>query len=357
MLSRQIGRACYSTNITQDFINDLLMRAKEATTNSAATQKITRNNNENFRKGSEHRNPSFNRNRNNNDGKFAQNRHPRNKSFNNRRHNNNRDKRDSTDKSSAIGQTMTNSDVKSNITLNQPQFANKKLDGIESVDFIDIIQDQNKTKTTSRKPFNQRNRDQRGKRNQNRTNLTNLPRQLQNKIPIKTQIISEDYYPEDITPPSLLKYSSHLFHTQGSRSQSFAMKILNDSNFPVNRGPSISSSLKYSPLSSDESFDKYMPAHSLILQREPQLKNLDVQFDNTNYSNIVKGKYNTAPKLSVKDFETVSSNKKTQENLLQHSKLVGIALQNDVALNRDPSKFNLLFEVCSGLKPISELTK
>lgn len=353
MLSRQIGRACYSTNITQDFINDLLMRAKEATTHSAAAKKINHNNNENTRKGSENRNPNFNRNRNNNEGKFAQNRQSRSRPFNNKRYNNNRDKRDLPDKSSAIGQTMTNSNVKSNITLNQPQFTNKKLEGTEAVDFIDIIQDQNKIKTNSRQPFNQRKKDKRGKRTQSRSNL---PRQLQNKIPIKRQIISEEYYPEDNTPASLLKYSTDLFHTQGSRSQNFAMKTLYDSNFPVNRGPIISSSLKYSPLSSDASFGSYMPAHSLILQREPQLKNLDVHIDDASYSNMVKGKYNTLPELSTKDFGSVSSNKKTQENLLKHSKLVGIALQNDVNLNRDTSKFNVLFEVCSGLKPISELT-
>lgn len=352
MLSRQVGRACYSTNITQDFINDLLMRAKEATTHSAAAKKHNNNNADGTRKGSENRNPNFNRNRNNNGGKFAQNRQSRGRPFNNRRNNNNN--RESSDKNSAMGQTMTNSNVKSDITLNQPQFANKKVAGTESVDFIDIIQDPTKIKASSRQSFNQRRRDHRGKRTQNRSNL---PRQQQDKIPIKRQIVSEEYYPEDNTPASLLKYSSDLFHTQGSRSQSFAVKTLNDSNFPYNRGPAISSSLKYSPLSFDESFGKYMPAHSLILQREPQLKNLDVHIDNTNYLNVVKGKYNTLPVLSTKDFETISSNKTTQENLLKHSKIVGTALQNDIHLNRDPTKFNVLFEVCSGLKPISELMK
>ncbi|KAG0655665.1 hypothetical protein C6P45_002920 [Maudiozyma exigua] len=353
MLSRQVGRACYSTNITQDFINDLLMRAKEATTHSAAARKHNNNNNNvnNARKGSENRNPNFNRNRNNNGGKFAQSRQSRGRPFNNRRNNNNGK---SSDKNRAIGQTMTNSNVKSDITLNQPQFANKKVAGTESVDFINIIQDPTKIKANSRQSFNQSKRDQRGKRSQNRSNL---PRQYQDKIPIKRQVVSEEYYPEDNTPASLLKYSSDLFHTQGSRSQSFAVKILKDSNFPINRGPTISSSLKYSPLSFNESFGKYMPAHSLILQREPQLKNLDVYIDNPNYLNVVKGKYTAPPVLSTKDFETVSSNKTTQENLLKHSKLVGTALQNDVHLNRDPTKFNVLFEVCSGLKPISELMK
>ncbi|CAB4253592.1 similar to Saccharomyces cerevisiae YDR494W RSM28 Mitochondrial ribosomal protein of the small subunit [Maudiozyma barnettii] len=356
MLSRSVGRACYSTNITQDFINDLLVRAKEATTHSVTaknqqTQNKRTNNRNNTSNYNNNRGP---RTGNNGSYKIAQNGQNKERSFNNRKFN--RYDRQEFDNRSHKGEVMTNSNAKSDITLQQPQFADKKNAGSESIDFIDIIQDQDKTKThSSRKPFTQRKRESRGKKPYTRSTATS---NYQNRQRPKVEVASELYYPEDNTPESLLKYSSDIYSIQSSRSKNLAVNELINSNFPVNRQPNFSSTSRYTPLfQGTNSFGKYMPAHSLILQQEAQLKNHAVESDNLKFAMAVKGKYNPLLSLTSKDFESISSNKTTQESLLQNSKAVGLALQNNVDMNRDPKRFNLIFEVCSGLKPLSELNK
>ncbi|SMN19534.1 similar to Saccharomyces cerevisiae YDR494W RSM28 Mitochondrial ribosomal protein of the small subunit [Maudiozyma saulgeensis] len=357
MLSRQVGRACYSTNITQDFINDLLVRAKEATTHSvAAKSQHTQNKRGNFN-NTNIKNNNYNNNRdtrtgNNGKFKFAQN---KGRSFNNRKFN--RYDKQGSEGNITKGQVMTNSNVKSDITLQQPQFAGKKNAESESIDFIDIIQDQDKTKNVSsrQKPVVQRKRDTRGRKPHMRLTTTN---NFQKRQRPKVEIVSELYYPEDNTAESLLKYSSDLYSVQSTRAKNFALKELENSNFPVNRQPNFSSTSKYSPLfNGNNSFGKYMPANSLILQQEAQLKNHTMETDNVKYIAAVKGKYNSLSSLTLKNFNSISTNKTIQENLLNNSKTVGLALQNNVDMNRDPEKFNLIFEVCSGLKPLSELNQ
>lgn len=334
MLSRRVGRACYSTNITQDFINDLLARAKEATTQTP-------------RKSQNKFRPQ--QGKNNNNGKYSQSGERRPRTYYNRRFNrNDGDQRGPTSR----GEVMTNSNGNSAVTLDQPQFSDKKSTSSDSIDLIDIIQDQPKKNTQYKRPNSQRRK---GDSKNNRISLRSTNSQYRQKK-ISIDVKSEDYHPEDVSPASLLKYSPNLYYTQLSRLYSFALTTLKDSNFPTYRQPNMTTQKLLTPLGGgNNSFGKYIPANSLILQKERQLKNLEVDFDQSKYIASVKGKYFVLPTLTAKSFESISKNETSQENFVKNSNIVKLALQNNVDLNKDADKISLIYEVCSGLKPLSNL--
>ena len=347
MMSRRVARACYSTNITQDFINDLLVRAKEATTQSAKAAPQAK------KQPSQRKNNNYNRGRNNNGEKFArgENRAPRN--ANGRRFNRDGQRNEQQGSESVKGQAMANVDPNSTIKLEQRQFGGKKDSDGNSVDFLDILENTPKmdARTGGKQSF-QKRRGPRVRRNASKQ------RGNDQFIPKSAPVVVEslDYYPEDITPASLLKYSSDLYHMQGARSNNFALRTMNESNFPINRSANITSEQVYAPYPADGSFGKYMPAHSVILQKEAQLRNAEVSIKKDELLATVKGKYPQLKDHKATEFKSVSSNAATQKSLASHSHIVRLALQNNVALNRNPEKLNIVYDVCSGLKPISELT-
>ena len=356
MLSRRVARACYSTNITQDFINDLLVRAKEATTNSVKTATPKQQNGQ--KKG------NYNRNRDGErqgkfardgerSGKFARdgNRPPRN--ANGRRFNRDGQRNNQQQKSdTAQGQAMANADPNSTVKFEQRQFGGRKSADTDSADLLDVLEDAPKlnARSDNKQSFQKRRgpRVRRNASNQRGNDKFRAPR-----APVVVE--SLDYHPEEITPASLLKYSSDLYHVQSSRANNFALRSMNESNFPVVRQCNIDSVHAYTPFLADGSFGKYMPAHSLILQKEAQLRNTEVVVNKEELLASVKGKYPQLKDHKAADFKGVSSNAATQKNLAKHSHIVRLALQNNTALNRNPEKLNIVYDVCSGLKPMSEL--
>ena len=100
-------------------------------------------------------------------------------------------------------------------------------------------------------------------------------------------------------------------------------------------------------------FGKYMPATSLTLHREKLLKNLTVEPNVEKFEASVLGKYSLLKPHKKSDFDGVSKSDVKKAELLDNSVTVRTNLQKIVM---DPSMKDILYDVCSGLKPISEIT-
>ncbi|CCD22868.1 mitochondrial 37S ribosomal protein mS46 RSM28 NDAI_0A07140 [Naumovozyma dairenensis CBS 421] len=176
---------------------------------------------------------------------------------------------------------------------------------------------------------------------------------------------SKDFVPQLPTKLSLLKYSSNLYNVPKSKITKFAMKTLNDSNFPIHRSPNLGFNSTIDPKKNQENlsltvkhtpnFGKYLPASSLQLSKEKLFKNLSINFDTNAFNEIVLGKYSNLSNHNLNDFNKLTnSNTKKNSDLLKNSNTVKLNLEK-LQINNDNNVKTLLYDVCSGLKPISEI--
>ena len=176
-------------------------------------------------------------------------------------------------------------------------------------------------------------------------------------------VVSETYIPQEPTPLSLLKYYPQLANTANSRLVNFAINAMKEVNYPLNRqvnfGVSTSGEaedvLNTSFTCSSESYGSYEGGNSIILQREKLFKNLKVTGDLNQLEASVNGKYRSLPTLNANTFQNIAKTTKKIDELLHNSKIVKLSLENnnpDIPLETK----ELLFNICSGTKPVSGLT-
>lgn len=362
---RKVPRSLYSTNITQDFITDLLARAKEATAKSKVESAGQKKNMRMKSKG-KYQGKNQDAGQKNRANGPSVGRNGRSGS------------RTQTRTKQEFHPMTAHSRDSNQIMLKQPQFTKKHdntllgtKEGSDLMDIFDIstakdqpISNQSKfnvsagrrfknQKNSGRKPTNRpgANRSKMPIRNARFTQRENIKQNYQVRS-------SEDFEIEDPTPSSLLKYSTNLFHTPRSRLFNFAMQSLRDSDYPVNREPNyrilnVPQTNNFKP--NLDSFGKYISTtSSLILERQPLLDNTSINFDSDKFKETVSGRYFKIIEGKPEDFKTIANNEKIKDDLIKNSNTVKLSLQNS---GLDNANKQLLYDVCSGLKPVSELTK
>lgn len=175
----------------------------------------------------------------------------------------------------------------------------------------------------------------------------------------KKAAVSQRYVPDEPTPLSLLKYSPNLAHSASCRMSSYGLSVLSESDFPLNRelnlGVVTSPSQKAVNVSlSPESsfFGDYVPASSIMWRKERLFKNVSTTPDAERFQSSVQGAYDSLKETSEKDFLTLTKNEKKIAELLNNSKVSRLSLERS---HLDLADKTLVYEVCSGLKPVSSL--
>ncbi|CAR22193.1 mitochondrial 37S ribosomal protein mS46 RSM28 [Lachancea thermotolerans CBS 6340] len=175
----------------------------------------------------------------------------------------------------------------------------------------------------------------------------------------KKSTVSRQYVPDEPTPLSLLKYAPKLAYSSSSKMSSFGVSTLDQSDFPltrrVNLGVATSPSQK--PLNVSLSprtaaFGQYAPASSLVWCKEKLLKNVSIRADFDQFESSVNGKYEKLVPATERDFQAVSKNNQKRAELVNNSDVVRLSLQKS---NMDFASKSLVYQVCSGLEPISSL--
>ncbi|CEP61264.1 mitochondrial 37S ribosomal protein mS46 RSM28 LALA0_S02e10484g [Lachancea lanzarotensis] len=170
---------------------------------------------------------------------------------------------------------------------------------------------------------------------------------------------SQQYSPDEPTPLGLLKYAPSLAFSSLSKMNSYGLSTLRKNDFPLTRSINlgVATSPSEKPLNvsltpNSAGFGKYIPASSLALGKERLFKNVAVSPDLSQFERAVQGKYSALSPASQKSFENIAKNAKKRGELVQNSEVVRISLEKS---NIDVVSKNLVFNVCSGLKPVSQL--
>ena len=339
MLFRRVSRAAYSTGLSQSFIDELLAKAKEATTTTAK---------EHAARPRSHKQRDL----------------PRGRRFENRGQNRRASGKDGEPrKATTAGLAPTRQGSQRRNAprspaggkLSQPQFSGRAGSVGKGEDLLDVLEGDNTLAGVSGSRTGAARSKTGGKsrrtiRTKPLSPRVTVPGQITPKVQQETQY----FYPEEPSPASLLKYSTNLFHCSASKLSNFAVSTLNNANFPVYRHPHVVSGADSFTIS-EASFNKYVPGYSTIFQKEKLLKNLSVNIDQAKYDATVRGSYAVLPTLQRDNFNTVTKNESSKEKLLANSNVVRLSLLKNPDINANPQVLELLYKTCSGLEPVSSL--
>lgn len=328
----RVGRVHYSTGVTQDFLQSILARAQEATAKKAAPPKP--------RKG--------------NDRKFA-----KNSGGPNRRRNDQQ-------KTSGSVTPRVKPTFNHSIVNRQPQFERKSaanaktaVAGEELIDAFDMKGDSAKEQSKNgksvirRKP--QRSRDAAGlaKRTRNSDKAPVVP-------PVKNNYSQEAYVPQEPTVTSLLKFFPGLPNTPTSRLINYSLELMQSADFPLYRRANYGyvenpqdavRSMTYTLKT--PYFGQYTGSMPLTFEKERLFKNLTVEGDKAKFDSIVLGNYQNLAPVQKDDFKSIAKQDEKRGELTANSNVVRRSLQG---INIDAARKQAVYQVCSGLKPIAELT-
>ncbi|WBF11446.1 hypothetical protein N7582_000667 [Saccharomyces uvarum] len=358
---RCVSRAHYSTNVTEDFINSILARAQEATA-KASSNAIKMDQMKGNRASNTNRRRNQNRNnRNNNEGKDIEGRQgERNLRLNKPAPNGdsihtNKQKWNRSTKTSFV------KDPSETTVVVQPQFKKmqshknnfKESSKVED-DLLDVFNssmDQKQRPNSFNKSTKPQARFQKKNHILTASKRRNAPKQQPLQRPVKRPA-STEYVLQEPTPLSLLEYSPQVFPTKESRLVSYTLDSLKKSNYPIYRSPNLGILKTHDYTLNTPNFGKYTPGSSLIFAKEPQLQNLLLQEDLEGLVKHVKGEYQLLKPYERKDFEKLTKSKDTVDKLVQNSRIARLSLQS-VAIASEEKQ--LVYDVCSGIKPLSEL--
>lgn len=363
---QRVTRAMYSTEITQDFLKDLLSRAKKATTLPVKNQNTYKNNN-NYNRGERNNNRDNNR-----DGSrvFTKGKRPFNKKFVDR---NGPQQTTNRQQKSVPFHPMTSNisqEALSSSIPKQPQFekSGKSIDGLDN-DLLDVLDAGETTSTTTIRAqrFNKSKSSERRTRsrsnNNNNANKVNssgfiymkpiLPGVGKTLGKLTKRDGPQEFQLKSINTVDLFKYYPSLNVNSKSQWVSFILASMNDAQFPLNREPNISyaSLIKdqlEGPLKPNNTFTVKTPgfgnythenSYSVNIEREPQVENIDVSLNKDKFNEMVLGKYDPV-KIDSPD---------------SNDSRVKISLQN--CSNLSNSDKNWLYQVCSGSVPLSQIAK
>ncbi|EJS42188.1 rsm28p [Saccharomyces arboricola H-6] len=360
---RCVSRAHYSTNVTEDFINSILARAQEATA-KASSNAIKLDQMKDNRTPNKNRNRNQNRNNRNydkdkpRDGRQGE----KNMRLNNRTANGNSAHANRQQWNRSAKTSSANDSSSGNNTVVQPQFKkmqNSKNNSEESSalgdDLLDVF---NSSVEQKQRPNNFNNNSKFQTRFQKKSHILTVskrrkaaPQQQQQQRAVK-RAASSEYILEEPTPLSLLEYSPQVFPTKESKLISYTLDSLKKSNYPIYRSPNLGILKVRDFTLNTPNFGKYTPGSSLILAKEPQLQNLPLQEDIEELHKRARGEYQLLKPYAGKDFENLTKSKDGVNKLVQNSQIARLSLQSVVMDSEDKK---LVYDVCSGIKPISEL--
>lgn len=345
MIIGKLSRAHYSTGVTQEFLQNILARAQEASAKKA-TAAATAGGSKPWRTHEKRTMKTPKRD----------NLNPSNRG------------RQSQQSPNAVVTSRVKPTFNHSIVNKQPQFKRKGTTGLKSdAAEEDLINAFDSSKFSDRKhakkatPLSNR----RTSRSKDVPGMSRKPRRNRDDTllspPVKPRVSQEAYVPQEPTPLSLLKFYPPLPITPTSRMISYSLDLLKSADFPLyrranygfisnlnDRPKSVSYTLK-SPY-----FGEYTPASSLIFQREKLFKNLTVQADPSKFNAVVLGEYPKLKASTKNDFASIAKVGKKKEELVANSNAVRCSLQGNMM---DAESKELVYQVCSGLKPISELTQ
>lgn len=175
----------------------------------------------------------------------------------------------------------------------------------------------------------------------------------------KISLNSKFFVPEDPNIVSLIKYNPNLDNNITSRLKSYGLRTLNEAQFPINRpfnngimSNSQKACINYRIVPSKESFGKYMPNGSFKYELEPLTKNFKILPQLNEINSIIHGEYNPLKPIQKDKFVALSNSETKIESLVKNSEITRLSLEQS---NMNQSNKELLHQVCSGLKNISEL--
>lgn len=315
-----ISRRAYSSQVTHDFINSILARAQEATsknkevvnTSSASSGRF---NNQRGRK-------SFNNRGNNNNGSY-------------------KGKRFQVKDENVANTRNLPSTNPVGVKAKQPQFRKSsrgnKGNGVQDNDMLDVLSSgqsgQRKVNgSNANNRVNARHKKSHVVGTVNVTKRAASPREIALRKPTDAATF-EPFVP---TPLSLLPFSTPIF------------------NLPVNNILTASmKTLKESASSRNHLNNNYNAAKSGIIDKDSFLSSSKLDFDIDNLKSVVKGKYFELPLLGAKSFDKLTKKDDKKKELAKNGQVVRYAL-NANTLSDD--KKQILYDVCTGLKPVSELS-
>lgn len=346
MICNRISRANYSTGVTQEFLQNILARAQEATAKKTATA-INKSNSKT--KSRYDRSSTQNSSR----AKYAGSSRGRGRDG---------EERTTTGTvASRVKPTFNHS-----IVNKQPQFKKRTAAGVrnpasgdEMIDAFESTRISNQTRNNKRTANagtrkNNKNRGVSGsvKRTRDGNDSLDFP-------PVKARATQEAYLPQEPTPLSLLKFFPNLPNTPSSRLVNYSLDRMKSANFPLfrraNYGPAIppqGSSKSLTFTLNTPYFGKYTPASSLVFEKEKQIKNLSVVEDKPKFEAAVLGKYHELKALGKNDFKAISKSDKKKEELAFNANIARHSLQGSIP---DSEMKETVYQICSGLRSVSEL--
>lgn len=353
-----VSKRCYSSTVSQDFLKNVLERVKETASRKDTTLSRPRKNTVNARADKKGGSARHSNRRNGASGKGGNNINGNNINGNNS--NGNRFQEQIVQR--------TKPAINVSIINRQPQFKRAGKDsGSGSVvaesaeDLMDVLESTSAASSHSRSARTPRNMPRTARKTQR--NVPGLAKDQASTNDIISQAKKHTelhvYAPDEPTPLSLLKYSPNLSHCPVARLSKYSLATLEQANFPlyrqVNLGVSSTPHAKPENVSlspKSEFFGQYTPGSSLILQKERLLKNTATVNSLEQFEASVKGQYAPLKPFTTKDFASLAKSDKKRAELVRNSEVVRLSLE---ANTLDTAKKELVYQVCSGLKPVSTL--
>lgn len=332
MFSR-IRRAPYSTGVTQEFLQGILLRAQEATAKKAAPVVKSRKGNG---KRYQEKNGASNRRRSPQQ-QYTGSVTPR------------------------VKPTFNHS-----IINRQPQFKKKDaksispsaaeedlIDAFESTSNIDRRKPRVGSPTRRNGPIKKKEVAGLTKRgNSNKTVLA---------PPTRKRQIQEAYTPQEPTLASLMKFYPALPNTSASRLINYSLGLMKTADFPLYRNANYGLLEKLNEPAENVTFSlrtptfgQYTEAMPLTFEKEKMFKNLTVEADPSSFDSVVLGRYPVLSPLEAKNFKSIAKDELKRKELATNSNIVRQSLQG-LAISTDRKQ--AVYEVCSGLSPVAGLTQ
>lgn len=310
----RVGRAYYSTGVTQEFLQNILTRAQEATAkkSDALAKPVKRRGNDNMKRTNRRSKPVT----------------PRVKPA-----------------------------ASPNVVNKQPQFKRKNGAALkrepEGVNLIDVMSG-SKSRPVKKSGSRKYNREIPGM-----TKSTMVKGEVKQFVP--KPVIQKEYIPQEPTPLSLMKFHPETPITPASRMINYSLDALRSANYPLNRFPNygfrdnVQGPPKHITISlQTPTFGKYQPDHGMVFEREKFLSELAVECEPSKVDAEVSGKYQILKQYTREDFAWIVKSEKKREELAVNSEIARKSLESNPL---DPVVKELVHDVCSGLKPISDLTQ
>ncbi|QLL32976.1 hypothetical protein HG536_0D04980 [Torulaspora globosa] len=330
-----IRRAPYSTGVTQEFLQGILLRAQEATAKKAAPAVKSR--------------------------KSADKRSQQRAGGNSAR-------RNAQQKSVGTITPRVKPTFNHSIINRQPQFKKKDANSMKSSaaaeDLIEAFESTNdsasrgrskiRTSASSRRNTPAKKREVPGM--VKKTSSANVwapgTKNIQNQ---------EAYMPQEPTLASLLKFYPGLPNTPASRLINYSLGLMKAADFPLNREANygVLENVNEPPKNATfsvktPSFGQYTESMPLTFEKEKMFKNLSVKADPASFDSVVLGIYQQLAPLDAEQFKSVTHDNVKRKELLSNSQIVRQSLQG---VNISSERKQAIYQVCSGLAPIAELTQ